>query len=66
MAALNMTTQTHVRQLGISKPQFNLGRLFARLNGTEDIDPIAQQRQNMATDGRIALSEGFNRAQYRA
>ena len=65
MAILNITTQPHVRQLGIAKPEFNVGRFFARLNGTEDVDPIAQQRQNRAADGRISLREGFNRAQYR-
>ncbi len=54
MAILNITTQPHIRQLGFTKPQFDVGRFLARLNGTEDIDAVAQQRQNRATDGRVS------------
>ena len=63
MAILNITTQPHVRPLGIAKPEFNVGRFFARLNGTDDIDPVAQQRQNRAADGRISGGAALDQTQ---
>ncbi len=63
MAILNITSQPHVRQLGIAKPEFNIGRFFARLNGTEDVDPVAQQRQNRAADGRISSRAALDQTQ---
>ena len=63
MAILNITTQPHVRQVGIPKPQFNVGRFFSRLNGTEDVDPVAQQRQNRAADGRISGGAALDQTQ---
>ena len=59
MATWNLS-QTHVRRSGIAKPEFNIGQFFARLNGTEDVDPVAQQRQNSATDGRISGGEALD------
>jgi hypothetical protein len=59
MATWNLS-QTQTRRTPISRPEFNLGRFFARLNGTDGIDPVAQQRQNRAGDGRISAAEALD------
>jgi hypothetical protein len=56
-------TQTQTRRTGIPKPEFNIGRLFARLNGTEGADPALEQQRTHAADGRYSLNEGLDRAQ---